>query len=78
MLDDLYDQDKLSRSLFQNEKQQSSALMDTMDQLNKKYGRGTIFPAGMGIPKKRKWKMNQTRLSPSYLTEINDVLCVKK
>ena len=50
--------------------------MSTIDKLNQKYGRGTIFSGAMGVPSQRTWAMKQEALSQNFLTDINDVLVV--
>ena len=44
-------------------------LMDAMDQVNQRYGRGTLKLASAGAPRARKlWAMKQESKSPSYTT----------
>jgi DNA polymerase V len=41
-----------------------------MDQLNQRYGRGTLKLASAGAPKAMKlWAMRQHRMSPAYTTD---------
>jgi len=47
-------------------------LMQTIDQLNDRYGRGTIIYGSAGIGKKI-WSMNQQRKTPSYTAKIRDI-----
>lgn len=47
-------------------------LMRTIDQLNDRYGRGTIIYGSVGIGKKT-WSMNQQRKTPSYTAKIRDI-----
>lgn len=47
-------------------------LMRTIDQLNDRYGRGTIIYGSTGIGK-RSWSMNQQRKTPSYTAKIRDI-----
>lgn len=47
-------------------------LMQTIDKLNDRYGRGTIIYGSAGIGKKG-WSMNQQRKTPSYTAKIKDI-----
>ena len=47
-------------------------LMQTIDKLNDRYGRGTIIYGSAGISKKG-WAMNQQRKTPSYTAKIKDI-----
>ena len=49
----------------------SSALMRTMDSINKKMGKESIKLASEGF--KRRWKMRQENKSPSYTTKWGDI-----
>jgi DNA polymerase V len=45
-------------------------LMLAMDQLNQRYGRGTLKLGSAGAPKAMKlWAMRQHRMSPAYTTD---------
>ncbi len=45
-------------------------LMDAMDQVNQRYGRGTLKLASAGAPKAIKlWAMKQERMSSGYTTD---------
>ncbi len=46
-------------------------LMDTMDKLNSKFRRGTLFVASCGT--QQKWQMKRARLSPAYTTRWSDL-----
>ncbi|MDX1546316.1 MAG: Y-family DNA polymerase [Rhodothermales bacterium] len=52
-----------------------AALMEAVDALNGRYGRGTVFFAASGT--ERRWAMKQVRRSPRYTTRWEDVLRVK-
>lgn len=57
------------------EKERSAALMATMDEINLKWGRGTLRTvAAAGVTDA--WKMRRERLSPSYTTNWDDLPCV--
>ncbi|WP_338230967.1 Y-family DNA polymerase [Escherichia coli] len=47
------------------------ALMSVMDRLNEQMGKGAVFVAANGIEKK--WQMRRAFLSPSYLTNWNEI-----
>lgn len=52
-----------------------TSLMAAMDEINDKYGRGTLLPAGAGARQnsKRAWGTRQVRLTPQYTTRWADV-----
>ena len=52
-----------------------SALNEIVDQLNAKYGRGTVFSLGEGV--KKSWKMKRDMLSQCYTTQWDQLLKVK-
>jgi DNA polymerase V len=49
----------------------ATALMDILDSVNQRNGRGTLFFAGQGIEKK--WQMKREMLSPRWTTRLKDV-----
>lgn len=51
--------------------ERSDKLMKVMDNLNLKYGRGTIKSAGEGIH--QSWKMNRAYKSPNYLGDWKEI-----
>lgn len=53
---------------------QSSKLMNVMDQINARMGRGTIKLASEGF--KQPWKMKQGNKSPNYTTNWDELICV--
>ena len=53
----------------------NSELYKIIDQLNSKYGRGTVFSLGEGV--KKPWKMKRDLLSQSYTTNWQQLLKVK-
>ena len=49
-------------------------LMRTMDELNDRFGRGTVLLASAGLQgKERTWSMRQNLLTPQYTTRWNDM-----
>jgi DNA polymerase V len=62
--------------LFQEPKvSESSKLFRTVDALNAKFGKGTIFSLGEGI--RKPWQMKRDLLTPSYTTSWDQLLKVK-
>ncbi|HBQ8661234.1 TPA: Y-family DNA polymerase [Klebsiella pneumoniae] len=77
MLGDFYSQGVAQFNLFDDNapRQNSEKLMEVLDHLNAKDGRGTLYFAGQGI--QTTWQMKREMLSPRYTTRIQDVLVVK-
>lgn len=58
-----------------NEAPERSRLMDTLDKLNRRYGRGTVLLGSSGtLERSRNWVMKQERRTPRYTTRIGEVL----
>ncbi|EKG0267735.1 Y-family DNA polymerase, partial [Salmonella enterica subsp. enterica serovar Anatum] len=53
----------------------SAKLMEVLDHLNAKDGKGTLYFAGEGI--QQQWAMKREMLSPRYTTKYSDLLLVK-
>ncbi|MFU1921036.1 DUF4113 domain-containing protein, partial [Klebsiella pneumoniae] len=53
----------------------SARLMQVLDQLNAKNGRGALYFAGQGI--QQQWQMKREMLSPRYTTRYGDLLRVR-
>ena len=64
--------DQNNLNLFEQPDEKNLILAQTMDKLNYKYGRNTIFTAGEGI--KRPWTMKQEYLSRRFTTNWNEIL----
>lgn len=77
MLGDFYSQGVAQLNLFDENapRQNSEKLMEVLDHLNAKDGRGTLYFAGQGI--QAAWQMKREMLSPRYTTRFNDLLLVK-
>jgi DNA polymerase V len=60
---------------FSSDDPKSQALMTIMDQINKKYSKGTLKTAAEG--EVQSWKMQRNYLSPNYTGNWNDLLRVK-
>lgn len=77
MLGDFYSQGVAQLNLFDDNapRQNSEKLMEILDHLNAKDGRGTLYFAGQGI--QTAWQMKREMLSPRYTTRFSDLLCVR-
>lgn len=59
-------------SLFDAPEEQSPALMDAMDAINRRFGREAIKPLSTGV--ERIWRPRQGMLSPRFTTEFGAVM----
>lgn len=77
MLGDFFSQGVAQLNLFDDAapQQNSEKLMEVLDHLNAKDGRGTLFFAGQGI--QQQWQMKREMLSPRYTTRFSDLLIVR-
>ncbi|MBZ1747668.1 Y-family DNA polymerase [Klebsiella pneumoniae] len=77
MLGDFYSQGVAQLNLFDDNapRQNSEKLMEVLDHLNAKDGRGTLYFAGQGI--QTAWQMKREMLSPRYTTRYCDLLQVR-
>lgn len=77
MLGDFYSQGVAQLNLFDENapRQNSQKLMEVLDHLNAKEGRGTLYFAGQGI--RQHWQMKRDMLSPRYTTRYDDLLVIK-
>lgn len=77
MLGDFFSQGVAQLNLFDDNAPRagSEKLMEVLDQLNAKGGRGTLYFAGQGI--QQQWAMKCEMLSPRYTTRFSDLLRVK-
>lgn len=77
MLGDFFSQGVAQLNLFDDNAPRavSEKLMEVLDQLNAKGGRGTLYFAGQGI--QQQWQMKREMLSPRYTTRFSDLLIVK-
>lgn len=73
LLGDFFSQGVAQLNLFGDNapRENSGALMDVLDGLNNRHGRGSLFFAGQGI--QPKWQMKRERLSPRWTTRLSDV-----
>jgi len=77
MLGDFFSQGVAQLNLFDDNapRANSEKLMEVLDKLNGKDGRGTLYFAGQGI--QPLWQMKREMLSPRYTTRFSDLLIVK-
>lgn len=77
MLGDFYSQGVAQLNLFDENapRKNSQKLMNVLDRLNTKEGRGTLYFAGQGI--QQQWQMKREMLSPRYTTRYADLPTVK-
>ncbi len=53
-------------------------LMESLDELNNRFGRGTVLMASAGLQgDKRAWSMKQERRTPAYTTRLSDMPIVR-
>ncbi|HBL7066726.1 TPA: Y-family DNA polymerase [Klebsiella oxytoca] len=76
MLGDFYSHGVAQLNLFDDNapRKNSEKLMEVLDHLNAKDGRGTLYFAGQGI--QTGWQMKREMLSPRYTTRYSDLLNV--
>ena len=73
ILDDLVPMSEQPRMLFATrDPARSAKVMQALDTVNARYGRGTLRPLATGI--KRGWSTRHERLSPRYTTNIDEML----
>ena len=72
--------DLVESSLYQaeldlepGEDRDQSHLMGTIDQLNRRFGKRTVFVGSAGVPQAHEWAMRQERRTPQYTTRLADV-----
>lgn len=77
ILGDFYRQNTIQLNLFDDNapRYNSQPLMNVLDNLNAKHGRGTLYFASQGI--QQQWQMKRTMLSPRYTTRYADLLTVR-
>lgn len=77
MLGDFFSQGVAQLNLFDDNAPRpgSENLMNVLDTLNAKKGKGTLYFAGQGM--QQQWQMKREMLSPRYTTRISDLLVVR-
>ncbi|WHP32852.1 Y-family DNA polymerase [Trabulsiella odontotermitis] len=77
MLGDFFSQGVAQLNLFDDNapRRNSAQLMEVLDRLNARDGKGALFFAGQGI--QQPWQMKREMLSPRYTTRYSDFLRVR-
>ncbi|MBP7205534.1 MAG: Y-family DNA polymerase [Candidatus Cloacimonetes bacterium] len=77
MLSEIMDEGDVPLNLIETNylDDERKALIDTIDRINRRCGRDTVFYASSGV--KKDWQMKRARLSPSYTTRWSDLLKTK-
>ncbi len=77
MLGDFFSQGMAQLNFFDENAPRagSDKLMEVLDHLNTKGGKGTLYFAGQGV--QQKWQMKREMLSPRYTTRYSDILRVR-
>jgi DNA polymerase V len=71
LLDELCPAEAAPPTLFAPGSPRAEALMAAMDQLNQRFGRGTVFPAALGVT--RGWQPTAEHCSPRYTTRLDEL-----
>ncbi|MCM6692212.1 Y-family DNA polymerase [Klebsiella pneumoniae] len=77
MLGDFFSQGVAQLNLFDDNapRKNSEKLMEVLDHINAKDGRGSLYFAGQGI--QTAWQMKREMLSPRYTTRYSDLLKIR-
>ncbi|MGN7915113.1 DUF4113 domain-containing protein [Enterobacter sp. 22466] len=77
MLGDFFSQGVAQLNLFDENAPRagSERLMEVLDHLNAKDGKGTLYFAGQGV--QQQWQMKREMLSPRYTTRYSDLLRIR-
>ncbi|KZQ08381.1 hypothetical protein A3N51_15525 [Enterobacter kobei] len=77
MLGDFFSQGVAQLNLFDENAPRagSERLMEVLDHLNAKNGKGTLYFAGQGI--QQQWQMKREMLLPRYTTQFSDLLIIQ-
>ncbi|KOC23945.1 DNA polymerase V subunit UmuC [Comamonas testosteroni] len=61
--------------LFQEPGRDQSKLMEAMDRVNARFGKGAVHVASTGVPEQDEsgWRMRQERRTPRYTTKIEEI-----
>lgn len=77
MLYDISPRRTHQESLFGRRRKEDEDLMEAVDWLNRKMGKGTVGLAATGVPEDKDWEMKRRKRSPRYTTRWEDVPTVK-
>ena len=75
MLTDITSGDCQQGELFGPVDAERQPLMDTLDKINRKWGRNTVQFAAAGV--KKAWQMRQSFKSPAYTTSWGEIPVVR-
>lgn len=68
--------DTIQTVLFdETDRERHSAILEVMDKLNERYGKDKVKVASLGF--RRRWKLRQEQLSPSYTTNWEEIITIK-
>ena len=73
VLHDLARPAELQADLFNPATVGNAAMMETMDRINRRFGKGSLGMAATGLQDKPEWGMRQNHLSPQFTTRLADV-----
>lgn len=71
LFDDLVAPENAPRALLEPTDPRREALMDALDGINRRWGRGMLAPAGAGL--RRSWFLKAEMRSPAYTTRLSEV-----
>lgn len=71
ILDGLVTSERAARALIDAPDPRRAALMSAMDDLNGRFGRGSLFPGSSGV--RRGWTLKADMRSPAYTTRLGEV-----
>ena len=71
ILDDLVEPSGATRALVDPVDPRRDALMAALDQVNARFGRGSLFPGATGV--RRAWTLKAEMRSPAYTTRLSEV-----
>jgi DNA polymerase V len=75
ILSDLADENIIQPDLFIKSDKKDENLSNIMDEINMKFGKGSVQFAGEGISKK--WDMSRNMLSKRYTNDWNELLKIE-
>ena len=64
-----------TKGLLDYDREVSESIMNTMDEINSRYGSSTLKIAAEGVGKN--WRIKRDKLSPSYTTCFKDLIAVR-
>ena len=64
-----------TKGLLDYDREISESIMNTIDEINSRYGSSTLKIAAEGVGKN--WRIKRDKLSPSYTTCFKDLIAVR-